>query len=207
MNWFREDGGARLSDTLVLGVVITLLMSTCVLLVFRALADSIQQRGTDTTIISTHDSNRDYDILLAYIFDTAGREVDETADTYIRTVDDYRARVARGVVENISLITALRALIHDAPDTSTQKYVQELNNLNDTAQEHRITTIQYVSNDTFLVKAVIDEYNLKRYTAFEKVIRWLGYEPTVDTLGDLREDSYQLRVAIAKLYEKIASVR
>lgn len=192
-----------LSDTLVLWVTIILLACVCALPALRAIADSVQQHDMQTTIIVPTNTNRDYTALLSYIFSEGERAIDAEAAAYIRDIDDYRSRVARGIVENKNLIAALYALTDSLPDDLTETYQERVRDFEATADEHLTLVVQYVNNDTFLIKSVVDEYRVKPRTFFERVTRWFGQATTPETLSNLRHDSYQLRVSLAKLYEKM----
>ncbi|MDE0243224.1 MAG: hypothetical protein OYG31_00705 [Candidatus Kaiserbacteria bacterium] len=195
----------RLSDTLVLWVTTILLAGICTVPVLRALADSVQQWDMHTTIIVPDSANRDYTALLSYIFSVSEDQIDQEASAYIRDVDDYRSRVARGIVENKNLIIALYALTDGLPEDLQETYQKRVRDFEDIADKHLENIVRYVNNDTFLIKSVSDEYQLEQYTFFEQLTQLLGQSTTVETLSDLRKDSYQLRIALAKLYEKMRS--
>ena len=203
---FHNDTNTYFSDAFVLLVTIMSLAAVCCIPVLRVFADTVRQQDDDTAVIVPGDNDRDYGILLSYIFNTAGKQIDDTADDYIRATDDYRARVARGIVENTELVAALYVLTDNFPDGIATTYRGEIHDLERAAERHYLDVIRYVNNDTFLAQAVIDEYALKRYTLFEKITQWLGQATTVSDLSRLRKQSYSLRVAIAKLYEKMESV-
>ena len=204
MNHFYESS-THPSDAFVLWITAVLLAILCTVPAFRALADTVQQQDESTTVIIPNSSSRDYTALLTYIFNTDENQIDAEAAQYIQDVDDYRARIARGIVENTDLVTALHALADNLPDDLAEPYRDRIRDMSRTADQHTANIIRYVNSDTFLITAVANEYNLKQYTFLEKLTRLLGQATTVDNLSDLRQDSYNLRISLAKLYEKMHS--
>ena len=189
------------SDTIVFGIMICLLAMLCAFPLFRAAAEEAEPEPLVITI-----QDRDYTILLSALFGRVERKVPESAETYIRNIDEYRVRIAHQVERNNTFITPLYTLTEDLPERLAEGYREEIDRINSRAKAQKVAVLPYVQNDAFLITAVTAEYNL--YPSFvQALIERVHNRNLVRKLNKIREESSEIRSEIAVLYTKIKSVR
>ena len=201
-----HTGGMRISDAVVLVVIVCIFVSPVLILpLFRVLAETVvvQQEQIDT--LETTINHKDYDILLSSLFGRVQRDVSDEAHDYVRDIDEYRIRVARGVEENNELLAAVSVLIQDYPKQLADGYREEIEQLQRKVQKHKQTLLPYIENDVFLSDAVVDYFDLYP-SIVERLIGQVKRNTSVDYLNAIRQDSYTLRREITVLYARARDV-
>ena len=196
----------RISDAVVLVVIVCIFVSPVLILpLFRVLAETVvvQQEQIDT--LETTINHKDYNILLSSLFGRVQRDVSDEAHDYVRDIDEYRIRVARGVEENNELLAAVSVLIQDYPKQLADGYREEIEQLQRKVQKHKQTLLPYIENDVFLSDAVVDYFDLYP-SIVERLIGQVKRNTSVDYLNAIRQDSYTLRREITVLYARARDV-
>ena len=163
----------------------------------------VQQEQIDT--LETTINHKDYNILLSSLFGRVQRDVSDEAHDYVRDIDEYRIRVARGVEENNELLAAVSVLIQDYPKQLADGYREEIEQLQRKVQKHKQTLLPYIENDVFLSDAVVDYFDLYP-SIVERLIGQVKRNTSVDYLNAIRQDSYTLRREITVLYARARDV-
>ena len=187
-----------ISDTLVLLVTILLFVTSATFPFWRVVAET--KISDDRLVISIN--NKDYGTLLSYLFGRVRRSVPENAFEYIRDIDEYRARIARGIRENNELTNALYALMEGFPKESEKKYREEIDSIKIEGERLKIAIFPHIENDTTPSSAVIEKYKL--YPSFaEWLVSQINGRSVIEDLNSIQKKSYGLRKKIALLYIRI----
>lgn len=193
---------SAMSDTVVFTVMICLLTTLCAFPLFRAITQTSEKEPKPLVL---RIDDRDYSILLSALFGKVNREVPESAEIYIRNVDEYRVRIARQIEQNNTFITVLYTLTESLPKRLADGYQEEIHTISEQTKEHKIAILPYVENDAFLSTAVVSEYDL--YPSFVSgLIERVNNNNTLRKLNEIREESTEIRTEIAVLYTKIKNV-
>ena len=198
-----------LSDAGVLITTLCLFVGMGLLPLFQTLAETVYQEEIEN--LDGRISGRDYSILLSSLFGGAGLEVPEGAYGYVRDVDEYRIRVARGIEENNEFIQALKALVRHYPKRLADGYQEEIEVIEQTVWRHKAAILPYVESDAFLSEAVTAEYGLGTENVLDSIISAIEgvfgqRDRSVADLRRIREEAYALRRDITVLYSRARMV-
>ena len=198
-----------LSDAGVLITTLCLFVGMGLLPLFQTLAETVYQEEIEN--LDENIRGRDYSILLSSLFGAAGLPVPDDAYTYIRDVDEYRIRVARGIEENNEFVQALKALVQHYPKRLADGYQEEIEVIEQSVWRHKAAILPYIESDAFLSDAVVAEYDLRTVNVFDSIISAIegvfGHRDTsVERLREIREEAYALRRDITVLYSRARMV-
>lgn len=194
---------SALSDALVLLVTVLLLVISVCFPIWRAAAETETGAAENNIVLSLTEG--EYSALLSSLFGRVNKEVPEDAYEYIRSIDEYRIRVAQSIEENNRLVQVLYILIENLPRPLKEGYEVEINEMKQEAGDLKVEIFPYIENDTFLSDAVIEKYEL--YQSFtEWLVSQINQKTSVVELNKIQVDSNALRRDIALLYARINSI-
>ena len=192
---------STLSDALVLLITTLLLVISVCFPIWKAAAET--EVAENRIVLSLTEG--EYSALLSSLFGRVNKEVPEDAYEYIRSIDEYRIRVAQSIEENQKLVQALYALVENFPRLLKEGYEEEIREMEQQASNLKVEIFPYIENDTFLSSAVVERYNL-HLSFTDWLVSQINQRTSVEELNEIQKDSQSLRKEIALLYARINSV-